>query len=80
MVIFEQIIDKMMETLTRLDDISNSSTVLELSLSTVLAEYPHTLQYILLGSQFSSAVVKSWTKSISGGNWTDVRFIKMSIL
>ena len=73
MVVSEQIIDQLMKTMTRFDNISKSSSVLNLSLSTVLAEYPHTLEYILLGSHFSSAIVKSWTKSISGGNWTDVR-------
>ena len=75
MVIFEEIIDKMIYTLIRLDDMSNSSSTLELSLSSLLAEYPKTLEYIALGSYFSSIVVK--TKSIGEGNWTDVSIRKI---
>ena len=76
----EQIVDQIMNAMTRLDHSSNSSSALNLSLGTLLTEYPHTVDYILIGSNFSSAIMKSWTKSISDGNWTDVRFIKMSIL
>ena len=72
MLISEEIIDQMTKTLSRLNDTSSSS-VLELSLSTVLADYPHTFEYISLWSHFTYAVVKSWTKSISEGNWKNVR-------
>ena len=72
MVISEEIIDQMTKTLNRLDDTSNSS-ILELSLSTILADYPHTFEYISLWSHFTYAIVKSWTKSISEGNWKNVR-------
>ena len=77
MVVFEEIIDKMINTLIRLEDMSNSSSTLELSLSSLLSEYPQTLEYISLGSYFSSVVVKSWTKSFGDGNWTDVSVRKI---
>ena len=72
MVILEEIFDEMLNTVTRLNDASNSSSTLELSLSLLLAEYPHTLEYISLGSHFLSVAMESWTKSIGEGNWTDV--------
>ena len=77
MVIFEEIFDEVLNTLTRLNDASNSSSTLELSLTLLLAEYPHTLEYISLGSHFLSVAMKSWTKSIGEGNWTDVRVRKI---
>ena len=72
----EQIIDKMTKTMTGLDVDSSNSSSINLSLGTVLAEFPHTLEYILVGCHFSSAIMKSWTKSISQGKWTDVRLLK----
>ena len=72
MVIFEEIFDEVLKTLRRINDASNSSSTLELSLSLLLAEYSHTLEYISLGSHFLSVAMKSWTKSIDEGNWTDV--------
>ena len=72
MVVFEEIFDEVSNILTRLNDASNSSSTLELSLTLLLEEYPHTLKYISLGSHLLSVAMKSWTKSIGEGNWTDV--------
>ena len=74
LAVSEQIINKTLRSLTKLHDISNSSSILEISLSTPLVEYPHTLEYIQLASHYSSAILKSWTESITRRSWFDVRF------
>ena len=72
MAIAEQVIEKMMQTLTGIEKISNDSSVVDLSLSLILPEHPWTVEYALIGSAYSLAVMKSWTRSINSRNWTDV--------
>ena len=72
MAIAEQVIEKMMQTLTGIEKISNDSSVVDLSLSLILPEHPWTVEYALIGSAYSLAVMKSWTRSIDSRNWTDV--------
>ena len=43
------------------------------SLVDLLEGHPKTLEYILLGKEYFSAVIKSWIESIDRGNWTHVR-------
>ena len=72
MAIAEQVIEKMMQTLNGIEKISNDSLVVDLSLSLILPEHPWTVEYALIGSAYSLAVMKSWTRSINSRNWTDV--------
>ena len=72
MAIVEQVMEKMMQTLTGIEKISNASSVVDLSLSLILPEHPWTVEYALIGSAYSLAVMKSWTKSIDNRNWTNV--------
>ena len=72
MAIAEQVIEKMMQTLTGIEKMSNDSSVVDLSLSLILPEHPWTVEYALIGSAYSLAVMKSWTRSINNRNWTDV--------
>ena len=72
MAIAEQVINKMMKTVIGIEDVSNSSSVVNLPLSLLLPEHPLTVDYVLIGSLYSSAVMKSWSNSINSGNWTDV--------
>ena len=74
MAVFEQITKEITKIVTRVDDIPNSLPVLELSVNALLAEFPHTLEYVVLGCQYSSGVLKSWIESISTEDWTDVSF------
>ena len=72
MAIGEQVIAKMMQTLTGIEEVTNGSSVVDLSLSLILPEHPWTVEYALIGSTYSSTVLKSWTRSIKSRNWTDV--------
>ena len=72
MAIAEQVINKMKKTLIGIEEVSNSSSVVNLPLAHLLPEHPWTVDYVLLGSLYASAIMKSWSNSISSGNWTDV--------
>ena len=72
MAIAEQVIEKMMQTLSGIGKMPNDSSVVDLSLSLILPEHPWTVEYALIGSAYSLAVMKSWTRSIDNRNWTEV--------
>ena len=73
MAISEQIINQLMKTMNSTLDVSSATDV---SLSYLLSGHPKTLEYILLVTKYSSAVIKSWIENIERGNWKHVRIVK----
>ena len=73
MAISEHIINQLMKTINSTLDVSSATDV---SLSYLLSGHPKTLEYILLVTRYSSAVIKSWIENIERGNWKHVSIIK----
>ena len=73
MAISEQIINHMMKTINSTLDLSSATDV---SLSYLLSGHPKTLEYILLITKYSSAVITSWIENIERGNWKNVSIVK----
>ena len=73
MAISEQIINQIMKTM---NSVLNLSSATDVSLSYLLSGHPKTLEYILLVTKYSSAVIKSWIENIERGNWKHVSIVK----
>ena len=46
---FEKVTDKIMKNVIKIDEISNSSSVLSLTLAMLLPDHPLTVEYVLTG-------------------------------
>ena len=77
MAISEHIINQLMKTMNRTLDVSSATDV---SLSYLLSGHPKTLEYILLVTRYSSAVIKSWIENIERGNWKHVSIVRYSTI
>ena len=80
MAVFEHITEELTKIVALVDDESNSSPVFEISVNALLAEFPHSLDYVTLASQYYSLVIRSWIESISKDNWTDVSLRKIKFI